>query len=124
MLKPEITIWPFIVFEAIVFALMGIMTGLSFVPGKRHKERATDEPYESGIPPTGNACLPFSSRFYLIAMFFCDFQFGYSLYYTLGSIFSRTRTSRLHWNCPVYCYYKFFVIKGYYADGRYFHGKN
>lgn len=51
MLKPEIMIWPFVVFEAIVFALTGIMTGLSFVPGELHKERATDEPYESGIPP-------------------------------------------------------------------------
>ena len=74
MLKPEITIWPFIVFAAIVFALIGIMIGLSYVLGERHKERATDEPYESGIPPTGDARLRFSSRFYLIAMFFVIFD--------------------------------------------------
>lgn len=74
MLKPEITIWPFIVFATIVFALIGIMIGLSYVLGERHKERATDEPYESGIPPTGDARLRFSSRFYLIAMFFVIFD--------------------------------------------------
>ena len=116
MLKPEITIWPFIVFATIVFALIGIMIGLSYVLGERHKERATDEPYESGIPPTGDARLRFSSRFYLIAMFFCDFRFGYGLYYTLDKIYSRNRTSRLHWNSPVYCYYKFFVTKAYSAE--------
>ena len=74
MLKPEITIWPFIVFATIVFALIGIMIGLSYVLGERHKERATDEPYESGIRPTGDARLRFSSRFYLIAMFFVIFD--------------------------------------------------
>jgi NADH-quinone oxidoreductase subunit A len=34
----------------------------------------TDEPYESGIPPTGNARLRFSSHFYLIAIFFVIFD--------------------------------------------------
>ncbi len=42
--------------------------------GERHKEKTTDEPYESGIPPTGNARLRFSSHFYLIAMFFVIFD--------------------------------------------------
>jgi len=47
---------------------------LSHVLGERHKEKLTDEPYESGIPPTGNARLRFSSKFYLIAMFFVIFD--------------------------------------------------
>ena len=50
------------------------MIGLSHVLGERHKEKLTDEPYESGIPPTGNARLRFSSKFYLIAMFFVIFD--------------------------------------------------
>ena len=68
------TIWPFIVFAVIVFSLIGIMIALSYVLGERHNEKKTDEPYESGIPPTGDARLRFSSSFYLIAMFFVIFD--------------------------------------------------
>ena len=50
------------------------MIGLSYLLGERHHERKTDEPYESGIPPTGDARLRFSSSFYLIAMFFVIFD--------------------------------------------------
>lgn len=68
------TIWPFIAFAVIVFSLIGIMIGLSYVLGERHMEKTTNEPYESGIPPTGDARLRFSSSFYLIAMFFVIFD--------------------------------------------------
>lgn len=74
MLEQNITIWPFITFAVIVFFLIGIMIGLSYVLGERHKQKTTDEPYESGIPPTGDARLRFSSSFYLIAMFFVIFD--------------------------------------------------
>jgi NADH-quinone oxidoreductase subunit A len=37
-------------------------------------EKTTNEPFESGIPPTGDARLRFSSSFYLIAMFFVIFD--------------------------------------------------
>lgn len=74
MLEQNNTIWPFIAFAIIVFALIGIMIGLSYALGERHHEKATDEPYESGIPPTGDARLRFSSSFYLIAMFFVIFD--------------------------------------------------
>jgi NADH-quinone oxidoreductase subunit A len=50
------------------------MLGLSFVLGQRHRERATDEPYEGGILSTGSARLRFSSQFYLIAMLFVIFD--------------------------------------------------
>jgi NADH-quinone oxidoreductase subunit A len=74
MLDQNITFWPFIVFAFIVISLIGIMLGLSYVLGERHKEKTTDEPYESGIPPTGDARLRFSSGFYIIAMFFVIFD--------------------------------------------------
>ena len=74
MLEQNVTIWPFIVFAVIVVALIGIMIGLSYLLGERHKEKTTDEPFESGIPPTGDARLRFSSSFYLIAMFFVIFD--------------------------------------------------
>ena len=74
MLEHTNILWPFIIFAVIVFSLIGIMIGLSYLLGERHKERMTDEPYESGIPPTGDARLRFSSSFYLIAMFFVIFD--------------------------------------------------
>lgn len=74
MLEQNITFWPIIVFAFSVITLVGIMIGLSYILGERHKEKTTDEPYESGVPPTGDARLRFSSGFYIIAMFFVIFD--------------------------------------------------
>lgn len=65
---------PFLIYAGIVFFIAGIMIGLSWILGERHKEKLTSEPYESGIAPTGNARLRFSSHFYLIAIFFVIFD--------------------------------------------------
>jgi NADH-quinone oxidoreductase subunit A len=65
---------PFILYSALALSIVGIMLGLSYVLGEKHKQRDTDQPYESGIPPTGNARLRFSSNFYLIAIFFVIFD--------------------------------------------------
>ncbi|HZM13615.1 MAG TPA: NADH-quinone oxidoreductase subunit A [Bacteroidales bacterium] len=73
-MEQNITFWPFIVFAFSVITLIGIMIGLSYILGERHKGKATDEPYESGVPPTGDARLRFSSGFYIIAMFFVIFD--------------------------------------------------
>jgi NADH-quinone oxidoreductase subunit A len=69
-----IVFWPFLVYAAVVLVIVAIMLSLSWVLGERHKEKLTDAPYESGIPPTGNARLRFSSHFYLIAIFFVIFD--------------------------------------------------
>jgi NADH-quinone oxidoreductase subunit A len=74
LLVQDITFWPFIAFALVVIILIGIIIGLSYLLGERHKEKTTDEPYESGIPPTGDARLRFSSGFYIIAMFFVIFD--------------------------------------------------
>ena len=74
LLKETIYFWPFLVYAGLAFAIVGIMIGLSYILGERHKEKTTDEPYESGIPGTGNARLRFSSHFYIIAMFFVIFD--------------------------------------------------
>jgi NADH-quinone oxidoreductase subunit A len=74
MLVQNITFWPFLVFAFAVISLVGIMIGLSYLLGERHSEKATNEPFESGIPPTGDARLRFSSGFYIIAMFFVIFD--------------------------------------------------
>lgn len=67
-------LWPFALYFFAVVALVGVMLGLSFLLGERHKERATGQPYESGMPVTGSARLRFDVRFYLIAVFFVIFD--------------------------------------------------
>lgn len=67
-------LWPFLVYGAIVFSLVLIILGLSYILGQHHNDRATSEPYEGGILSTGSARLRFSSQFYMIAMLFVIFD--------------------------------------------------
>lgn len=68
------TIWPLLVYAAASFLLVGIMLGLSYLLGQRHKEKETHEIYESGIMVTDSARLRFSIHFYVVAMFFVIFD--------------------------------------------------
>jgi NADH-quinone oxidoreductase subunit A len=70
----SIVFWPFLIYAGVVILIAAIMISLSWILGERHDEKLTGEPYESGIPPTGNARLRFSSHFYLIAIFFVIFD--------------------------------------------------
>jgi NADH-quinone oxidoreductase subunit A len=74
LILQSIVFWPFLVYTGAVLAVVAIMITLSWILGEKHKEKLTNEPYESGIPPTGNARLRFSSHFYLIAIFFVIFD--------------------------------------------------
>jgi NADH-quinone oxidoreductase subunit A len=67
-------LWPLAVFFGLVLIVVAGMIGLSYVLGERHRERATDEPYESGIASTGSARMRFSVKFYLVAVFFVVFD--------------------------------------------------
>ena len=67
-------LWPLLVFSAAAIALVTGMIILSAMLGQRHRERTTDDPYESGIVPTGSARVRFDVKFYLIAMFFVIFD--------------------------------------------------
>ncbi len=66
--------WPLVVYTFGVLALVGIMIGLSYLLGQRHKERATGEYYESGILHTGTSQIRFTAHYYLIALFFIIFD--------------------------------------------------
>ncbi len=74
VIEPNITFWPLVLFGLFAIAIVAVMIGLSYLLGERHREHATDEPYESGIPATGDARLRFTSGFYIIAMFFVIFD--------------------------------------------------
>jgi NADH-quinone oxidoreductase subunit A len=66
-------IWPMGLFMILSLMVAGAMMGISFVLGQRHSGRVTNEPYESGIPPTGETDVPFV-KYYLLAIFFVIFD--------------------------------------------------
>ncbi len=66
--------WPFVLYFFLVIALVAGMYVLSFFLGERHHERLTDEPYESGVKPTGTTGVRLSIKFYLVALFFVIFD--------------------------------------------------
>lgn len=66
--------WPFLIYFIATILLVTAMIVTSYVLGQRHKEKATGEPYESGIASTGSARVRFDVRFYLVAMFFVVFD--------------------------------------------------
>lgn len=73
-LEHDVPLWPLLLYGAIVLSLVLAMLGLSYILGQRHREHATDEPYEGGILSTGSARIRFSAQFYLIAMLFVIFD--------------------------------------------------
>jgi NADH-quinone oxidoreductase subunit A len=68
------TLWPLGAYLAAVLIIVGGMVGLSWVLGERRRERATSEPYESGVVSTGSARARFPIHFYLVAMIFLIFD--------------------------------------------------
>ena len=66
--------WPLLLYFVFVLALVIVMIVVSFFLGERHRERVTEEPYESGIKPTGSTGIHLSVKFYLIALFFVIFD--------------------------------------------------
>ena len=69
-----VIVWPLFLYAGLVILLVAVMLGLSYLLGERHKERATGEPYEASMPPTGSAHMRFDVKFYLVATFFVVFD--------------------------------------------------
>ena len=67
-------LWPLAVYFVLVIGLLVFMLAFSYILGQRHKERATEVPYESGVSSTGTARIRFDIKFYLVAMFFVIFD--------------------------------------------------
>lgn len=68
------SLWPLGLYFLIALVVAGSMIGLSFVLGERHSDRATGQPYESGIVSTGSARVRLSVKFYIVAMLFVIFD--------------------------------------------------
>ncbi len=70
----NLALWPLGVYFGGVLLVVGSMLLISYFVGEKHQEKATGEPYESGILPTGSARARFPASYYLIAMFFLIFD--------------------------------------------------
>lgn len=66
--------WPIGVYFALVILVTVGMLTVSYFLGQRHHDRATDDPFESGIVSEGTARVRLSAKFYLVAMFFVIFD--------------------------------------------------
>ncbi|MEO5790313.1 NADH-quinone oxidoreductase subunit A [Gelidibacter sp.] len=67
-------LWPLLFYGFAVILLVGGMLGVSYFLGERHNEKATSQPFESGVIPTGSARLHFPIHFYVVSMFFVVFD--------------------------------------------------
>lgn len=70
----SVGLWPLGVYFIGVLILLAGMLVISYLLGERHKDHATDEPYEAGMPITGPARQRLTAKFYLVAMFFLIFD--------------------------------------------------
>src|SRR5919199_1022701 len=71
--SPEVY-FPVLLQALIAMALAAGLLSVSFLLGKKVRNRVKDMPYESGIAPTGDARQRFSVKFYLVAMLFILFD--------------------------------------------------
>ena len=68
------TWFPVLVQSILAMVIAAALVTLSFVIGRRVKNKVKDMPYECGIAPTGDARQRFSVKFYLVAMLFILFD--------------------------------------------------
>src|SRR6201992_3320195 len=66
--------FPIMVQVVIAAVLATALIAISYIFGKKVRNRVKDMPYESGIVPTGDARQRFSVKFYLVAMLFILFD--------------------------------------------------
>ena len=68
------TYFPVLVQIVIAIVVAAALVAISFLLGKRVRNRVKDSPYESGIAPTGTARERFSVKFYLVGIVFILFD--------------------------------------------------
>ncbi len=66
--------FPVLVQALVAMLLAGGLLSVSYLLGKKVRNRVKDMPYESGIVPTGDARQRFSVKFYMVAMLFILFD--------------------------------------------------
>lgn len=70
----DTALWPLVVYGTAVVVLIAAVLAASSVLGERHGERATGDPFESGIVPVHRARFRMDAKFYVVAMLFVVFD--------------------------------------------------
>ncbi|MGO4879903.1 MAG: NADH-quinone oxidoreductase subunit A [Bryobacteraceae bacterium] len=87
---PE-TYWPVLLQGLIAMAVAAGMLGISYILGKKIRNRVKDMPYECGITPTGSARERFSVKFYLVGMLFILFDIEAIFLYPWAVVYRELR---------------------------------
>src|SRR5579883_139559 len=85
------TYFPVLVQIAIAVLVSTALVALSYLIGKKVKDRVKDSPYECGIVPTGSARERFSVKFYLVAIVFILFDVEAIFLYPWAYIYKQLR---------------------------------
>ncbi len=70
---PEVY-FPVVVQAVLAFVIAVALSSLSYLLGKRTRDKVKDSPYECGMVPVGSARERFSVKFYLVAIVFILFD--------------------------------------------------
>ncbi len=71
---PDPGSWPLAVYGLMVMGLTVVMIAFSYILGERHRERTTDDPYESGVMSSGPIGPRIDVSYYMVAVFFVIFD--------------------------------------------------
>jgi NADH-quinone oxidoreductase subunit A len=74
MMETQSVYWPLGLYVGAIFILIGGVMLVSFMLGQRHRERATGEPFESGVVSVGYGRLRYPAHFFLVAVLFVIFD--------------------------------------------------
>ena len=69
-----VTVWPAVLYAALVLVIVAAIILLSSLLGERHRGPERRVPYESGITPAGPLPKRLSVEFYQVALFFVIFD--------------------------------------------------
>jgi NADH-quinone oxidoreductase subunit A len=85
------TWFPVLLQAVLAMVIAAALVTLSFVIGKRLKNKVKDMPYECGIAPTGDAQQRFGVKFYLVAMMFILFDIEAIFLYPWAVVFKQLK---------------------------------
>lgn len=90
-LTPAQTWFPVLIQAILAMVISAALVTLSFVVGRKLKNKVKDMPYECGISPTGDAQHRFSVKFYLVAMMFILFDIEAIFLYPWAVVFKQLK---------------------------------
>jgi NADH-quinone oxidoreductase subunit A len=85
------TWFPVLLQAVLAMVIAAALVTLTFVVGKKLKNKVKDMPYECGISPTGDAQHRFSVKFYLVAMLFILFDIEAIFLYPWAVVFKQLK---------------------------------